>query len=405
MNNKLWDIDDSYTPPKYVLSGGHRGYIDPNSNKYENNSDIDETIETKVDNLPNRLQDLFNDFALLQYGGYLDDLTWDEFREIEPRAKQTYRSDTYFHVKEAHNIDTQIGFEIGSMFNHLSNVDDDDVWKDIVWGILLGFVGENMGDVVAGKEMENIEEVLDVINRSFSRSGMAEQSEMSLDYYLRSHAPNSEIVRKCLNKNGITDVEYIVGLISKHEEEKDHNKTTETYVDNLIKNLIQERKLKLIDEIYQDIIEDCKLMKSSNTLNNISGIQAENCLYATYTSTDKIASGEVAAEAETNLSTDSANLATAVLKRLSNSNDEDTETVTRHNVVKKSNGLWEVTDYGTLLCYKLFEEHYNFKSSLLKENTEAIYRYSLTPDSLEDDDKKLIDGCINEIYSSERVDT
>lgn len=394
MNRKLWEVDDS-SNQNYPLTGGERGYIYPESDRYEGDSKIEDKIEQKAHHLPERFQRLFNDFALLQYGGYLEDLTWDVFSEIEPRAQHTYRSDTYFHVEESKNIDTQIGFEIGSMFNRLSDTEED-VWKDIVWGFLLGFVGENAGNVATGEEIDNFGDVMEVIKRANIRSEMASQGEMSWDYYLNNHAPNTEIVRKYLYKYEITDVNYLIYHLSKHEKQKDHNRTTESYLDYLIQALIQNRKLRNVDNIYTHIIKDTEIIKTGEN-NHIQGIDPEDCLNAIYESNSKINAGKIATEA--GLSTNSANLATAVLKRLSDSKDEDAETWTQHYVVEKSGGRWKLTAYGKLLCYNLFGESYNVESSSLKENIEAIYRYSLIPDTLQDTDNRLIENCINEIDS------
>lgn len=107
--------------------------------------------DTRLPNLPNRIQALVDDVALLDAGGFLDSEYWsdgwEQLTDIQPRIQLERDSE----FVESHtwmpntrlDDEVRLGFTIGQMLRSLSSVADTDVdYDELGWGFVLGVFGE-----------------------------------------------------------------------------------------------------------------------------------------------------------------------------------------------------------------------------------------------------------------------
>ncbi|MFB6187633.1 MAG: hypothetical protein ABEI86_12310, partial [Halobacteriaceae archaeon] len=82
-------------------------------------------------------------------------------------------------------------------------------WKDFIWGIILGFVGQKPGG--EDKEKNAIENLIDTINSQKShRYYLSPRQQSGVDFTLRKHGERQEEIKNVLESYDITPVDALV---------------------------------------------------------------------------------------------------------------------------------------------------------------------------------------------------
>ncbi|QSG09560.1 hypothetical protein HSR122_2179 [Halapricum desulfuricans] len=386
-------MDGGYSPPDYVLHGGQRAFIATGDSPYDDTSSPTESIRQKAEKLPTRIQDVIDDIALLAYGNYLQATKWENIRNIKGRATGTHQpSDFFFTRPESVNSDVQFGFEIGSVMNVLyQTAKGDPDWTDFLWGVILGFVGGKPGK--EDMEAEALESLIDTIqDRSTARYHLSQREQSGVDFLLRQHEQRRDVVRTELEDHSITPTDTLVSKIRGRLQERGHPVTKET-VQEFIKAEIEYSRLKLVDDIYQNVIADAESIDEKGF--STSKVEAMEMLKPVW-ELDSPKSQRVAEKA--GYSSSASGLATGVLDRLSQT--EGKELWTTYPIVEGDQGGWKMTTYGTVVGELLFESDAFQTETPLHEREsplEWVYEYGLDPNQVDEDRRMLIEKLRQEI--------
>lgn len=127
-------------------------------------------LNDRLSNLPQRIQYLVDDIALLHAGGFLDSDycsdEWAEILNIQPREQLKRRSK--FVDSHAWTPNTQLknevrlGYTIGDALRSLTSMTDSEIdFNELGWGLILGIFGEPRSDFKT--ENKNIGEFIQYI--------------------------------------------------------------------------------------------------------------------------------------------------------------------------------------------------------------------------------------------------
>lgn len=141
-------------PLEYVLTGADREYILTGIKKDHPEDTPEERIRARKNSLPARIQDLLTDIALLYMSDRLTPQDWKRIKKTT--ANLDHRVDTLVnipHSKSFHCGSFHFGHQLGIITRMLQSTSKDGSdWKDIVWGFLLAFIGEERSQIPREKE-------------------------------------------------------------------------------------------------------------------------------------------------------------------------------------------------------------------------------------------------------------
>ncbi|WP_336326470.1 hypothetical protein [Halovenus sp. HT40] len=140
-------------------------------------------INTRLPNLPQRIQALVDDVALLCAGGYLNSEHWsegwDEILDIQPRMQ--LERDSEFVDPHTWMPNTQLddevrlGYTVGQMLRSLGSVAGADVdYDDLGWGFILGIFGESRSGF--DREYQKTSDFLNNMTERLSQKKSRQQS-------------------------------------------------------------------------------------------------------------------------------------------------------------------------------------------------------------------------------------
>lgn len=125
-----------------------------------------------MNSLGDRLQDLIDDIGLLYYGGFLSSEHWDNgpeqltdlkprrgFREEDVKWREYYEDVWNQGNHQTQLEDIRIGFSFGQMVKFLYSTKSSTVSDDLLWGLVLGLVGQPSQNVE--QEQEALESLLE----------------------------------------------------------------------------------------------------------------------------------------------------------------------------------------------------------------------------------------------------
>lgn len=401
MSGKLWDIDTGYRPPQYVLYGKQRGYIDPNNDSYEEESPPTEQIIEKVKYLPLRIQDILDDVALFDYGGYLPSVSWEQIVDIIPRAERTHHSDIFFTHEERENKTIQYGFEVGSLLKVLQRTAKEDTdWTDLVWGVILGLAGKGAGD--EQEEVADLQGLVEEITlRSSIRYQLSMQEQSGIDYLLRIHEGADEIVTKHLEVYEIEPVDYLVAWVLSQLRQQGAQVTGER-ITSILDEMFAQTDIEEMEQLYFDLSVDAKELADEGIDKNFKGINAIDVFRVVWESDTEVPS--MTAAVKSGVASNATNLSSGILDRLKHT--EGKEQWTKYPLVEKRTGGWAPTSYGQLIGYILFDGEIievEIETSPPKVLTvpELVYKYALEPEELDDDKLHLVENTLREIRDVE----
>lgn len=146
MVDSLWDLDESGATEVRVLSGKEREFLASGDSGSYTTAEMERRVATKAEVLPDRIQQLIDDVCLLHYRDQLsteDVDLWADLCNLNNRANQVRISPILRTANQTDDGHIDIGFEVGSLLRMLS---DEPSQVDLVWGFIIGLVGESSED-------------------------------------------------------------------------------------------------------------------------------------------------------------------------------------------------------------------------------------------------------------------
>lgn len=146
MDDPLWDTSEADPDEQRSLAGMEQQFLLKGDPGTAPPSDMEDRIPDKAQKLPDRFQQLVDDISLLYYHGYLDDSDaelWEGLLSITNRSQVVRASPVARTAQQRSGPELDFGFEIGSI---LRFIHDEPVPAELVWGIIIGLVGESDRD-------------------------------------------------------------------------------------------------------------------------------------------------------------------------------------------------------------------------------------------------------------------
>lgn len=166
MGERLWDLDETGAGEQRVLSKKEREFLMTGDSGTYTTADMERRSAGKAEKLPDRVQQLIEDVSLLHYRGYIgtDDSIeiWQNLLTVKSRS-QTIRDSPIVRTVNKHSgTETNLGFAIASL---LRMIHDDPVPKDLVWGVIVGLIGESSEEWET--EARNLVELFDNLKEQY----------------------------------------------------------------------------------------------------------------------------------------------------------------------------------------------------------------------------------------------
>ena len=157
MDDPLWDPTEIDAGKQRSLSEKEQQFLIAGETGTASISQMEDRISNKTKKLPDRFQQLVDDISLLYYHGYLDDVedeVWEGLLSISNRSQVVRESPVARTAHQRSGPELDLGFEIGSIMRFIH---DEPVPAELVWGIIIGLVGESSQDWE--REAENLVEM------------------------------------------------------------------------------------------------------------------------------------------------------------------------------------------------------------------------------------------------------
>jgi len=443
------DVDeDQNLNSKYVLSGTQRklvadGYVKDRSKR-------NQQVLRKRDRLPERVQHLIDDVAVLhntpflsvedwedglsrgkktrskwsEFHDWLDEANpaeenvdisqfedteidryespfdtpsdlWEELIDVDQRSQQV-RDDVHFHGESVFSQEAQFGFELGSLLRMLRpNYGDDPLGADLIWGFILSFIGEPKNSIEdEHKALDSL--IAEVESRHEDRR---RETELMPDPDTVSEVGREfdEETEEAVEELGLTAHPILVREVKYHQPVLDDDELRKNSAKNIVSKLIDAIPLREIDELQTHIAEDLDIIRDRSQ----PGVESARRILGTYvkdpedeTSEDddsrrRVVPRQDLSSIATSLDIDES-VVTGVLNRISDS--DSSERWTTKPVVNKLEGegrhvTWKLTAYGELLVYLSFEH---------SDDVSLLYWYALGPEELSLHERKMVTDALSE---------
>lgn len=312
------DLDvetDQNLNSKYVLSGAQRSLIKTGS--ASDRSTRNNGVLQKRDYLPNRIQDLLEDVALLHDTVYLSSENWEsgkverkqtqsawtdlhrqfqsaneetelenltpEEREIDQyespfedlsdlwkellsvdRRGQQVRDDVFFYGRSVASREAQFGYEIGSLLRILRPEQDEDIpGADLIWGFILAFIAQSRDSM--DREQEILEELTTVMedNHDIRRNDAdraADQEDLS-----EFADPAEKVTASAIEEAGFEPHPILVREVLHHQPALENETHHKNAVKELLSKITDTVPLRQIDQLFADVTQDLSTLKSRST--------------------------------------------------------------------------------------------------------------------------------------------
>jgi len=328
----------------YLQTGDPGGY---ESYKLENR------IENKAEDIPRRFLFLLQDIGLLHEGDYLDELElWSQISGPQAIAADNHFITTFedetddHHVLtdgEARDMDILFGRDLGIALKLLVNqADEGSELRKIIWGLILANIAPPSG--TPEQEREQYNELMEYFQ------------ELADEHFEHGRYPRSierrkeidEWIRECMEKKEVELTDPLRNKIFKQASVKPDPSKSE--VNEIMEGTLASHPLQELEPLRKALIEDYQQISDVN----YRGVRIEAIFNALW---EKEKQGK---EAREKLDTNNAqNLVTTILNRSSRSDTGHGDTSTHYfsyPIVEGDMSGWELTEYGWLFCYFLFEE-------------------------------------------------
>lgn len=348
------DPEESRNPQSYHLYQNERRYLLKEGSGSRTEGEIrKQIIHEKLPKLPNRIQDLIDDIALLNNRDLLTASNWEdgwvELTKVEYPA-DLRESDVWLPCTNLTDFN-KLGFVLGrfgrTISQDLAPTYDS---QEFVWGFLLGAVGRPQGEYRA--EQSEIKRILEHLKEKFSarQSAVSAQREATEKEALKADIDYSGIDQSLSSGAGFRD------MVEKAKEERRKLRDGEKPVDyehlELLNDIITASpgEMVAISELSQLV------QQSAHQVTEISWRKtpAIDLLQVLHTEDSGLSSLDIASKCDSH-----EQLVTHLMRWLAGEKD-DYEWNYPPLITKNQNteGIrtWELTPFGKLIAASLFEE-------------------------------------------------
>ena len=362
MVETLWDLDETGAGEQRVLSKKEREFLMTGDSGTYTTADMERRSATKAEKLPDRVQQLIEDVSLLHYRGYIgtdaSSEIWENLLTVKRRSQTVRDSPIVRTVNQHSGAETDLGFEIGSL---LRMIHDDPVPTDLMWGIIVGLIGESSEEweTEAGNLVELFDDLKEQYEwRLFTAGAQAHQEGGFLEErrdireILRDHgfAPAPSLVDSILLQYTNSDQSDLLERTEKswranpdqtnHPKQPDETLSPEeirwTHLESIVSRLNEQTALRSLDRLAKDLRRDAIRIQKPvwPKINVDSAFQflKEN--------------GVTHIEDFDQMITKGQNNMTGALNKLSY---DDSTIVNRPVVQEVGDKYWKLTNYGKLL--------------------------------------------------------
>lgn len=418
MTEEPWPIDESrHQPPSYPLNGKDRLYCV--TGDVIRPSDTRRRIrERRIEKLPDRFQDLFDDLALIHYSDeeFLEqeewDRLWEEILETENRMSTVSENEILGRGGPPNTREVEFGFQLGYLVRKLASTDSSKI--ELLWGFLLGCFGGDMpdfeteGDILSMilNQLENWKDERYEYRDSevTSRRGFDEISESR-------RTPVKRRLNKHLEAHDIDvdvdEVDYLRKVVSRfapilRERDRDH----------LVSAEVDFEKFGAVHELVESVTADIETIQNwekhgadaSVILENIYDEAVVSLSTDQYRVVEEGGDGERPVSHMEPFSVDQIPVSKSNISSISNEYGTFITNILRRSSVQPDYELyvsrpifdgeeedWTFTRYGLLLAYTVFE----------REDPGWIYHYLDDDVELRQFDEDLIEATLEEqlLYS------
>lgn len=367
-----WDFDQGRDYPlKYVLTDTDRKYLQTKRTS-DHPASPEERISEKVDRVPDRVQDLFIDIAMLRADGRLNEESWRDILEL---SKSQYRIDTITGIpltlEEKLRPTISIGHQWGRVMESLyepvhseieelqeysrsSGHDLESQWEDLLWGVALAFLGREHGQIT--QEEQIFDDLIAHLQRRMDerRAALSEEERDAVDQ--RRTNERSEVVEAISNQLTDFDLNPSPGAIRVIRKQISQDPIQEPEKFNcLVEELLDKTPFEEINTIESAIQQDIEHIENGE----IQGVDAEKIFRAVvdaissrtaYNTNKRIDRKELAEK----LPGESQKNTTQALRALGKRYDHHLWPTKK--IATQSEEGWGLTDYGELIAYCYFRK-------------------------------------------------
>lgn len=208
MDSPLWNMGETDPDKQRSLSEIEQQFLQIGDSGDDTISNMEDRIDAKAKKLPDRVQQLIDDISLLYHGGYLEDNEneiWDSLLSISNRSQVVRESPIARTAHQQSGPELDLGFEIGSIIRLLH---DEEVPKDLVWGFIIGLVGES--DRHWEREAENLVELFGELEDNYETRLVSAGTEAHEDDGFQEERNE---IREILREQGFAPAPPLVNAI------------------------------------------------------------------------------------------------------------------------------------------------------------------------------------------------
>lgn len=385
MGDHLWNLDETDAGTQRFLSQKEQQFLMTGDSGSYTTAEMERRVSAKAEQLPNRIQQLIDDVSLLQYRGYLgeeaDPEIWDDLLAISNRSQSVRDTPIVRTATQQDGAETDLGFEVGSL---LRMIHEDSVPTDLVWGFIIGLVGEsddaweteagNLIDLFEGLEQQYEWRLVSAGTKAHEDDGFRkEREEIRELLHEQGFSPVPPLVDTVLQKYTTNEADSAIESTEKSwradPSQTDHPKPPDempsveamqrTSLRTIISELDEQTCLRSVDCLAKDLKEDAIRIQRREW----RGVNPDQAFR--YVGEN----GEVQIQEFEQTETKGQNNMTTALRRMSY---EDSTWVNRP-VLRENEGeniYWELTPYGSLL-YKV----------RMEDNCSTNWIYNIITDS------------------------
>lgn len=399
MTDNLWNLNETSASTQRVLSEGEREFLMTGNTGSYTGAEMERRATAKAAQLPERIQQLLDDVSLLYYRGYLSSnqghQIWSDLLEISRRS-QLVRDTSITRTHGKWNREIELGMEFASILRMIHN---EPVSPDIVWGVIMGLVGDATGD--HSVEAENLVDLFGELNERYDvrlfgtgaadhyDDDLSETEDLIREILIdRGFAPASPLVHAIkLETVGVADSDSIYDHEKEWEADPERTEpparpdelpSLQELQQNEIKSIVLrlegQTQLHSIDRLAKDLREDAVRIQNRKW----RGVDPDQAIrFVKDTEPTQIQEfDQTEPQGQNNMTT--------ALRRLKN---DDSEWVNQP-VLQENEGenmYWTLTPYGDLL----YEVRVNHNCS-----TDWLYNYVVDTDELDEQTYRFIESVI-----------
>lgn len=312
--------DDENDNSKYALSGRQREIL--KTNETIKRSDQNDNILKKRDKLPDRVQRLIDDVALLCNSPYTstedwaqgavnrkrtrsrwadinaklkqDDVDienidssvrtdsdeieieyyetpfdspaelWDEIIDVDQRGQQL-RDDVFFAGDSVISKEVQFGYEVGNLLQMLRSPNENDpIGIDLIWGFVLAFIGQPRIDIKKERGLLN-EVITEMSDRHDNRM---EEADLIPDFeeILEERTEGYRMTAEAIEEKGIEPHPIVVEEVLYHQIEfEDDEKLHKGNARKTLSQIEDVVPLRLVNDLYTRLVADILTIQNETT--------------------------------------------------------------------------------------------------------------------------------------------